>query len=149
MNPTPCQDLYISPQVYDLLVGLAPVRAIHGQTSTADELTWRQIVETGRELSTQYVNLLLNTAFTFIMDVLPVFHQPTFSFDIIRRELCVTIFCFGLLTTGDRDLHQVGCTLLGQARSDLLQVSYRFRTWRYQTNPVSSMLITTLYTSLK
>jgi hypothetical protein len=57
------------------------------------------------------------------MESLPIFHQPTFSFDLIQRELCGSIFCVGLLIAHDPVLYQIGCTLLRQTRSQLLQVS--------------------------
>ena len=56
------------------------------------------------------------------MQSLPIFHQPTFSFDLIRRELCASIFCVGLLIAPKQELHQMGCALLGQVRSGLLKV---------------------------
>lgn len=64
----------------------------------------------------------MNAACLFIMDSLPMFHRPTFSFDLIQKELCASIFCVGLLISNEPALHHTGCALLGQTRSGLLQV---------------------------
>ncbi len=53
---------------------------------------------------------------------IPIFHTPTFGFDLVRRELCASIFCLGLLIADEPRLHQIGCALLGHTRSELLQV---------------------------
>ncbi|KAJ5619148.1 hypothetical protein N7510_003132 [Penicillium lagena] len=75
--PVPYQDFYVSQQVHEFLTTMGPV------------------VESGRDFTAQRTGLLLNNAFQFIMESLPIFHQPTFNFEVIQRELCVSIFCVG------------------------------------------------------
>lgn len=100
-------------------VGSSPNRAMVQGADVSNK-----VVEVHHPFTAQDIGSLLNAGVQFVMRWLPIFHLPTFSLDLIPRELCASIFCVGLLIAAEPAFFGLGCALLGKTRSDLLQVSF-------------------------
>jgi hypothetical protein len=112
----------VSQDIYDILANHEVASQTQDGGCLYRVLTVDKIMTATRSFSREDVTSILNNAFAFIMESIPILHRPTFGFDLVPRCLCISIFFIGLFMSNEPALNELGCILLEQTRSELLQV---------------------------